>query len=124
MIATHTKILSKFFGEDTEDINELIEQQRELKTSVKGAEMDFMFTEYQFIEAYLEKNYDKALETVISFLSDEKESAYNSRRIVFQQFQKMLCLKKNDIQGIQNCNLEILKCDSERRTFFSKTKVS
>lgn len=90
LIAAHTKILSKFFGEDTGDINELIEQQRELKASVKGVEMDFMFTEYQFIEAYLEENYEKAMELVLSFLKNEKESVYNSRKIVFLQFQKMV----------------------------------
>ncbi len=120
LLARHTKILSKFFGEDTEDIKELIEQQRELKAIVKSADFDFMFKQYQFIEAYLEENYEKSMDLVLSFLKNEKESAYNSRKIVFLQFQKMLYLKNNDTEGIENCNAEILKCDSKRKTFFSE----
>ena len=79
-----------------------------------------MFRTYQFIEAYIDGDYEKAMETVFAFLSDEKESIYNSRKIVFMQFQKMLLIKNDDAEGVQNCNSEILKCDSERRTFFSK----
>ncbi len=122
--ARHTKILSLFFSEGTENIKELIQEQRELKATVKSKDFAFMFRTYQFIEAYLDDDYEKAMETVFAFLSDEKESVYNSRKIVFLQFQKMLCIKNDDAEGEQNCNFEILKCDSERRTFFSKIIVS
>ncbi len=124
LLARHTKILSLFFSEETENIKELIHKQRELKTTMKGTDFDFMFRQYQFIEVYLDADYERAMETIIDFLGDEKESIYNSRKIVFMQFQKMLCIKNNDTEGVQNCNLEILKCDSERRTFFSKIIVS
>ncbi len=120
LLARHTKILSLFFSEGTQNIKELISQQRELKEIVKSADFDFMLRQYQFIESYLDGDYEKAMETVIDFMSDEKESVYNSRKIVFLQFQKMLYLKNNDAEGIENCNAEILKCDSKRKTFFSE----
>ena len=120
LYARHTKILSLFFSEGTQNIKELIREQRELKATVKSKDFDFMFRTYQFIEAYLDGDYEKALETVTSFFDDEKESIVNSRKIIFMQFQKMLCLKNGDAEGVQKCNLEILKYDSERRTFFSK----
>ena len=120
LLARHTKILSLFFSEGTQNIKELISQQRELKATVKSKDFDFMFRTYQFIEAYLDGDYEKAMETVVDFMSDDKESIYNSRKIVFMQFQKMLLIKKDDAEGVQNCDLEILKCDSKRRTFFSK----
>lgn len=124
LLARHTKILSLFFSEGTQNIKELIQEQREFKATVKSKDFDYMFRVYQFMEAYLDGDYEKAMETVLTFLSDEKESVYNSRKIVFMQFQKMLCLKNGDTEAVQNCNLEILKCDSERRTFFSKIIVS
>ncbi len=120
LLARHTKILSLFFSDETQNIKELISQQKELKATVKSKDFDFMFRTYQFIEAYLDGDYEKAMETVVDFMSDDKESIYNSRKIVFMQFQKMLLIKKDDAEGVQNCNLEILKCDSKRRTFFSK----
>ena len=124
LLARHTKILSLFFSEGTQNIEELIREQKELKATVKSKDFDFMFKQYQFIEAYLDDDYEKASKTVTAFLSNEKESVYNSRKIIFLQFRKMLCLKNNDAEGVQNCNSEILKCDSERRTFFSKILVS
>lgn len=120
LLARHIKILSLFFGEGTKNIKELISQQRELKATVKSKDFDYMFMVYSFMEAYLDGDYEKALEEVASFLSNEKESVYNSRKIIFMQFQKMLCLKNDDTEGVENCNLEILKCDSERKTIFSK----
>ncbi|MBQ9913264.1 MAG: hypothetical protein IJO73_03445 [Clostridia bacterium] len=120
LYACHTKILSLFFSEGTQNIKELIREQRELRDTVKNKEFDFMFRQYQFIEAYLDNDYEKASETVTAFLSNEKESVYNSRKIIFLQFRKMLCLKNNDAECVKNCNAEILKCDSKRRTFFSK----
>lgn len=120
LFARHTKILSLFFSEGTQNIKELIREQRELKATVKSKDFEFMFRTYQFIEVYLDGNYEKALETVTSFFDAEKESIVNSRKIIFMQFQKMLCLKNGDEEGVKNCNSEILKCDSERRTFFSK----
>ncbi len=120
LLARHTKILSLFFSGGTQNIKDLIQEQRELKAKVKDKDFGYMFMVYPFIEAYLDGDYELAAQTVTAFLSDEKESVYNSRKIIFLQFRKMLCLKNNDAEGVQNCNLEILKCDSERRTFFSK----
>ncbi len=120
LYARHTKILSLFFSGGTQNIKELISQQRELKATVKSKDFDFMFRTYEFIGAYLDGNYEKAMETVTTFFSDEKESIVNSRKIIFMHFHKMLCLKNDDAEGVQKCNSEILKCDSERRTFFSK----
>lgn len=118
--ARQMKILSKFFDEDFESIDEIIEEQRDLITSTKDADYYYMLKEYLFIEAYLRDDYEKALEQVESLLNDEKESSYNSRKIVFQQFKKMICIKNNDVQEFENCNKEILKCDPDRKTYFSK----
>ncbi len=120
LYSRHTKILSLFFSEGTQNIKELIQEQKVLKDKVKSKDFDFMFRTYEFIGAYLDGDYEKATETVSAFLNDEKESVYNSRKIIFLQFKKMLCLKNNDAEGVQKCNLEILNCDSERKTFFSK----
>lgn len=120
ILARHTKILSLFFSGGTQNIKELISQQKELKATFKSKDFDYMFMVYPFMEAYLDGDCEKASEAITSFFSNEKESVYNSRKIVFMQFQKMLCLKNEDAQGVKNCNSEILKYDSERRTFFSK----
>ena len=109
--ARHQKILSLFLSGKTENIIELISQQRLIKQDVSPY--------YVFIEKYLGANYEAAVKSIKKILEEKNIEAQNHRKILIYYLMKMCFLKIGDSKQVENCTNQILMADRSRRTFFS-----
>lgn len=108
------KILSLFIMKDTEEILSLIDKERQGRLRTFSKEYE---PYYQFIEYYLNFEYIKAIEVIKEILRSQ-----NNRKdlmLISYYLMRLAYLKIDDFHNAQNCFVNILVIDRNRRTFFS-----
>ncbi len=108
------KILSLLIMKDTEEVLSLIDKERKGRLRIFSKKYK---PYYQFAEYYLNSEYEKAIEVI-----KEIPRSQNNRKdlmLVSYHLMRLAYLKIGDFHNAQNCFVNILVIDRNRRTFFS-----
>ncbi len=116
----HMLILSLFLSENTENISVFIHQQR--STSLDGLGKNYKEAEeryYDFIELFLEKDYNGAIMAIQPLLNDAGIGLLNSRKIMVNYLMSIAFCWLGNTTAEAQCKLQVLEADKNRKTIFS-----
>lgn len=119
-MARHQKILSLFLMEKNEEIQELIAQQNQLNKD-KKLQTGNGSLYYDFIMAYLRKEYGSAIQCIKEILNEKNIEVLNYKKVLVHYFMLLAYQKMVDTEQIQKCKNEIFRADKEYRTWFSRS---
>lgn len=117
--ARHNLILSHFLAGNYSEALKLIGEQRNVKMKNKN-EAEYCAAVYDYIELYLNAEYEKAIEKNDLILSNDRNLLMNSRKVL-AVFVKMMAYEKlGNEEAVKECEQEIISIDKNRLTYFSK----